>query len=81
MSNRRQDRRENRDQETNTEHQEMTTKRKRRRWPWILLILLVLFYFLPAIIVRTPLKQKAIVWATADFKGNIVADNVSTGWF
>ena len=81
MSNRRQDRRENRDQETNTEHQEMTTKRKRRRWPWILLILLVLFYFLPAIIVRTPLKQKAIDWATADFKGNIVADNVSTGWF
>ena len=81
MSNRRQNRRADRDLEPNSETETTTPRRKRRRWPWILLILLVLLYFLPTLIVQTPLKQKAIGWATADFKGDIVVDNISTGWF
>jgi len=87
MSNRRQPGRDNLDQDNSQiqESQDSISKsapvRKRRRWPWILLILLVLFYFLPTIILQTPLKQKAIDWATADFKGTIVADSISSGWF
>ena len=81
MSNRRQDRRADRDLEPNSETETTTPRRKRRRWPWILLILFVLLYFLPTLIVQTPLKQKAIDWATADFKGDIVVDNISAGWF
>ena len=81
MSNRRQNGRADRDQDQNSEAEITTPRRKRRRWPWIVLALLVLLFFLPTLIVQTPLKQKAIDWATADFKGNIVVDKISTGWF
>ena len=81
MSTRRQNDRADRDQDQSSETEVTTPRRKRRRWPWILLILLVLLYFLPTLILQTPLKQKAIGWATADLKGNIVVDKISTGWF
>lgn len=57
------------------------TKPRRRRWPWVLLALIVLVYFLPAIVTRTSLKQAAIDWALADFKGSVTVESVSIGWF
>ncbi|MDG2014842.1 MAG: hypothetical protein P8J33_15145, partial [Pirellulaceae bacterium] len=51
-----------------------------RKWLWGLLMLVVLVCFLPAIVVRTPLKQVIIDQALADFKGRITVDAVTCGW-
>ncbi len=40
-----------------------------------------LVYFLPAILVNTPLKQTAIDYVLADFKGSAQVSKVSAGWF
>ncbi len=45
-----------------------------------LLIVAALIFFLPAILVNTPLKQTAIQWATSDLNGSLEVENVSAGW-
>ena len=55
--------------------------RKRRRWPWLLLVLLLLVvFFLPNVIAMTSLKQQAIDYALADFKGRVTVKSASMGW-
>ncbi len=54
--------------------------RRRRRWPWLLLLLLLIVFFLPNVIAMTSLKQRAIDFALADFKGKVTVDSASVGW-
>ncbi len=59
-------------------------RRRFRRGPILLMALLLLgatAYFLPAIIAVTPLKQTAIDWALAKFKGRVTIQSASLGWF
>ena len=69
--------RERRDRQESAE----ARKPRRRRWPWVLVVLIALVYFLPTIIAQTSLKQSAINWALADFKGDVEVDSISIGWF
>jgi translocation and assembly module TamB len=41
----------------------------------------ILIFFLPAILVNSPLKQHAIDYALADLKGSARVENISVGWF
>ena len=45
-----------------------------------LILLAAVVFFLPAILINTPLKQTAIDWATSDLNGTVEIGNVSTGW-
>lgn len=56
------------------------TARKRRRWPWLLLLLLLIVFFLPNVIAMTSLKQRAIDYALAEFKGKVSVNSASIGW-
>ena len=42
--------------------------------------LAILLFFLPAIVVRTPLKQVLIDRLLADFNGRVTVENLSCGW-
>lgn len=69
--------RERRDRQASNE----VKKPRRRRWPWVFVVLIALVYFLPTIVAQTSLKQSAINWALADFKGDVAVDSISIGWF
>lgn len=65
---------------------ERTSRRRERRgvFPRKLIIgfvlLAVFVFFLPAIVVRTPLKQIVINRVLADFQGNVTVESITCGW-
>ena len=70
------------DQQANDRISETARPKKRRTLLLIFLVVLVLgLFFLPTILVNSPLKQTAIDYATADIKGELTVENISTGWF
>ena len=72
-------RRENQSTDRNSE---IARPRKRRTFLLVLLVAIGLaLFFLPTILVNTPLKQTAIEYATKDIKGEVSIDKISAGWF
>ena len=51
-----------------------------RKWMFGLILLALFLFFLPALVVRTPLKQMAIDRALAGFKGDVTVGSISCGW-
>jgi len=61
----------------------MVRKKKSRRIRWLLLAIVpvaILFWFLPALLARTPLFTWAVSAATADLNGQLRAESASLGW-
>ena len=68
----------NQNVETETE-----TRPRSRRMFWLicLAIFAAVLFFLPAILLNSPLKQTAINYATADIEGTVQVGGISAGWF
>lgn len=71
-----------RDPQSNDSHYETAKPKKRRKFIITFMVILALaLFFLPTILVKTPLKQTAINYATSDIKGDVTIGNISAGWF
>ncbi len=63
------------------EYDDRPRNTRKRIWVFALLLFLLFVFFLPNLVLMTPLKNSVVKSISKDVQGTVVVDRISAGWF